>query len=123
MTPLLEFERVVSGYGAARVLHGIDLAIGAGERVAVLGRNGVGKTTVVNTLLGIAQRIEGAIRFAGRRIDDIRHFTAARAGVAVVLQGRAILPNLTVRENLILGAASGGRGEWTVERVYTLFPI
>jgi branched-chain amino acid transport system ATP-binding protein len=105
------------------VLHGIDLAIGTGERVAVLGRNGVGKTTIVNTLLGIARRMEGVVRFAGRQVDDIRHFTAARSGVAVVLQGRAIVPSLSVRENLVLGAASGRRGEWSVPKVFELFPI
>ena len=120
---LLAFDHVVSGYGAARVLHGVSLSIAAGERVAVLGRNGVGKTTVVNTLLGIARRMEGSVSIGGKVVDDIRHFTAARAGIAVVLQGRAIIPNLSVRENLILGAASGRRGEWTVERVFGLFPI
>jgi len=123
VTALLAFEKVVSGYGAARVLHGVSFAIGAGERVAVLGRNGVGKTTIVNTLLGIARRMEGSVSFGGQRVDAIRHFSAARAGVAVVLQGRAIIPNLSVRENLVLGAAAGRRGEWTIERVFELFPI
>jgi len=83
----------------------------------------VGKTTIVNTLLGIARRMEGSVSFGGQRVDAIRHFSAARAGVAVVLQGRAIIPNLSVRENLVLGAAAGRRGEWTIERVFELFPI
>lgn len=122
-TPLLTFEDVHSGYGEAGILHGIGFAIAPGERVALLGRNGVGKTTVVNTLLGIARLTRGAITVAGRKLAPPRHFDAARRGVAVVLQGRCILPNLTVRENLLLGAAAGRKGPWTVERVFGLFPI
>ncbi len=123
MNELLGFSNVVSGYGDARILHDVDLAVGAGERVAILGRNGVGKTTVVKTFLGIARVIAGEVRIAGHRQSAIRHFTAAREGIAVVPQGRRIIPNLTVRENLILGAAVGRRSPWTLERVYNLFPI
>ena len=122
MSELLGFSRVVSGYGDARILHDVDLTIAEGERVAILGRNGVGKTTVVNTFLGVARLIAGEVRIAGRLQSTIRHFTAARLGIAVVPQGRRIVPNLTVRENLILGGAVGRAAPWTLERVYNLFP-
>lgn len=123
MTNLLAFDKVTSGYAGSTVLHGISLAIGERERVAILGRNGVGKTTIVNTFLGIADLMDGAITMSGHKQDPIRHFTAARHGISVVLQGRGILPNLSVRENLILGAAPRRAGPWHLERVFELFPI
>jgi branched-chain amino acid transport system ATP-binding protein len=121
--PLLHFDDVYAGYGEAGILHGIGFRIDSGERVALLGRNGVGKTTVVNTLLGIARLTRGAVAVAGRALASPRHFDAARLGVSVVLQGRFILPNLTVRENLLLGAAAGRKGPWTLQRVFQQFPI
>jgi branched-chain amino acid transport system ATP-binding protein len=120
---LLGFRGVEAGYGDARVLHGIDLVVSENERVAILGRNGVGKSTIVNTFLGVARLRAGEIRFRGARPRAIENFTAARAGVAVVLQGRHIVPNLTVRENLLLGAAVRRPGAWNLERVFELFPI
>jgi ABC-type branched-subunit amino acid transport system ATPase component len=123
MTDLLSFDNVVAGYGGARVLHGISLKIGAGERVAILGRNGVGKTTVVNTFLGIARMMSGSVTLAGRKETEPHHFTAARAGISVVLQGRCIIANLSVRENLQLGAAPRRPGPWNMERVFDQFPI
>lgn len=123
MKNLLAFNNVTSGYGGSTVLHGISIAIGEQERVAILGRNGVGKTTIVNTFLGIADLMDGAITMAGQKQDPIRHFTAARHGISVVLQGRGIIPNLSVQENLILGAAPRRSGPWNLERVFELFPI
>ena len=123
MSELLSFCGVEAGYGESRVLHGIDLAVSENERVAILGRNGVGKSTVVNTFLGVARLRTGEIRFRGAVPRTIQHFTAARAGVAVVLQGRHIIPNLTVRENLLLGAAVRRPGAWNLERVFELFPV
>jgi branched-chain amino acid transport system ATP-binding protein len=120
---LLGFRGVEAGYGESRVLHGIDLAVSENERVAILGRNGVGKSTVVNTFLGVARLRTGEIRFRGAVPRTIQHFTAARAGVAVVLQGRHIIPNLTVRENLLLGAAVRRPGAWNLQRVFELFPV
>src|SRR3974377_1661479 len=116
MSELLGFSRVVSGYGDARILHDVDLTIADGERVAILGRNGVGKTTVVNTFLGVARLIAGEVRIAGGLQSTIRHFTAARLGIAVVPQGRRIVPSLTVRENLILGGAVGRAEPWQLGR-------
>jgi branched-chain amino acid transport system ATP-binding protein len=123
VSELLSFCGVEAGYGESRVLHGIDLAVSENERVAILGRNGVGKSTVVNTFLGVARLRTGEIRFRGAVPRTIQHFTAARAGVAVVLQGRHIIPNLTVRENLLLGAAVRRPGAWNLERVFELFPV
>jgi branched-chain amino acid transport system ATP-binding protein len=123
VSQLLSFRGVEAGYGEARVLHGIDLAVSENERVAILGRNGVGKSTVVNTFLGVARLRAGEIRFRGTAPRTIQHFTAARAGVAAVLQGRHIIPNLTVRENLLLGAAVQRPGAWNLGRVFDLFPV
>ena len=123
MSELLAFNDVRSGYGAARVLHGVDISVGANERVAIVGRNGVGKTTVVNTFLGIARLNGGEIRLNGRAQRDLRRFSAARSGVAVVPQGRCIIPNLTVEENLLLGAAVDRPGPWNLDAVYDLFPV
>ncbi|MFO1136413.1 MAG: ABC transporter ATP-binding protein [Rhodoblastus sp.] len=120
---LLAFEDVHSYYGKAHVLHGVSLSVKQGERVAIIGRNGVGKTTVVNSFLGIAQVRRGRIELNGAAARAIRHFTAAKAGIAVVPQGRRIVPGLTVRENLQLGAAVDRRGPWNIERIFELFPI
>jgi branched-chain amino acid transport system ATP-binding protein len=123
MTELLGLSGVESGYGNARILHRVDLSIGEGQRVAILGRNGVGKTTVVNTFLGVARLSGGEVRLGGQKQSVVRHFTAARLGIVVVPQGRRIIPTLTVRENLALGAAAGRTRPWTIERVFELFPI
>lgn len=123
MTNLLEFESVDAFYGRARILNGVTLSVGAGERVALLGRNGAGKTTLVNTFLGIATARAGRIRLGGEELRRPRHFDAAQLGVSVVPQGRRILSNLSVRENLTLGAASRRAGKWDLERVFDLFPV
>jgi branched-chain amino acid transport system ATP-binding protein len=123
VSSLLSFKDVDAGYGGARVLHGLSLNVDTGESVAILGRNGVGKTTCVRTFLGVAKLFAGEVAFSGRPAKSIRHYDAARAGVSVVLQGRGILPNLTVQENLILGASVRRKGPWTLEAVFGLFPI
>ncbi|SCY33107.1 ABC transporter ATP-binding protein [Microvirga guangxiensis] len=123
MTALLELRNVVAGYGAARILHDLNLSIGEGERVSVIGRNGVGKTTIVNTLLGTSRFMGGEVLYRGRALPKIAGHTAATCGIAVVPQGRKILPNLTVAENLRLGAALGRKGRWTIDEIYRLFPI
>ena len=121
--PLLRLEQVDAFYGAAHILHGLSLEVKAGERVALIGRNGVGKTTVVNTILGLAALRGGRIHLGHVELTRPRTYMAAQHGVAVVPQGRRIVANLTVEENLLLGAAVGRRGHWTVPRVYELFPI
>ncbi|TFE36487.1 ABC transporter ATP-binding protein [Paraburkholderia dipogonis] len=123
MSALLSLEKVNSGYGRAQVLHDFSLKIGCQERVAILGRNGVGKTTVVNTCLGLANLHSGSVQMGGKQFRKLRSFNAAWSGVAVVPQGRRIVPTLSVRENLLLGAAVKRPGPWNVESVFNLFPI
>jgi branched-chain amino acid transport system ATP-binding protein len=119
---VLELRNVNSYYGHAKVLHDVSLEISAGERVAILGRNGAGKTTVVNSFLGIADVRVGTVVLGGKEMRTIAHFDAARRGIAVVPQGRRILPNLTVQENLLLGTAVHRAGPWNLATVYALFP-
>ena len=117
----IRLRSVEAGYGYARILHGISFAVRKDDAVAILGRNGVGKTTIVNTFLGIARLLSGRVHLQGTKYRDIRHYSAACAGIATVMQGRGILSNLTVRENLLLGAAPKRRGPWSLRRVYELF--
>jgi branched-chain amino acid transport system ATP-binding protein len=123
MSSLLSLRQVSSGYGRAQVLHNLSIEIGRQERVAVLGRNGVGKTTIVNTCIGLASLHGGSIQMGGKEFRKLRSFNAAWSGVAVVPQGRRIIPTLTVRENLLLGAAVKRKGPWNIESIFALFPI
>ena len=123
MNPLLKIENINAFYGAAHILHGMSLQVNAGERVALIGRNGVGKTTVVNTILGLASLRSGNIHLGASAMTRPRTYMASQHGIAVVPQGRRIVANLTVEENLHLGAAVGRKGPWTVPEIYKLFPI
>ena len=123
MNALLSLNNVQSFYGSAHILHGLGLHVHAGERVALIGRNGVGKTTVVNTILGLAQMKAGTVHFGSTPITRPRPYVAAQHGIVVVPQGRRIVANLTVEENLLLGAATGRKGPWNVPEIYKLFPI
>lgn len=123
MTALLKLDRINAFYGSAHILHDLSLAVNPGERVALIGRNGVGKTTVVNTILGLASLRGGSIELGGKTLGRPRPYLAAQHGVAVVPQGRRIVANLTVEENLLLGAAVKRKGPWDVPAVYKLFPI
>jgi branched-chain amino acid transport system ATP-binding protein len=123
MSALLNLKSVNAFYGAAHILHDLSLHVNNGERVALIGRNGVGKTTVVNTILGLASLRNGAVELEGKSYSKLRTYMAAQHGVAVVPQGRCIVANLSVEENLILGAAVGRKGRWSVSEVYKLFPI
>jgi branched-chain amino acid transport system ATP-binding protein len=125
MTALLEIRDVRAGYGdTGDVLHGIDLDVHEGEVVAVLGRNGVGKTTLVNTLMGLVRARAGSIRLEGRELVGENAHEIARAGIAIVPQGRRIFARLTVEENLKLArrAVAGRPAEWTLDAVYELLP-
>jgi branched-chain amino acid transport system ATP-binding protein len=120
---VLRFENVDASYADAHVLRSVALEVRRGERVALLGRNGVGKTTVANTVGGIARLRGGRVVMGDRSYARLHGYTASQAGVSIVPQGRRILPNLTVEENLLLGGASGRKGQWSLERIYALFPI
>jgi ABC-type branched-subunit amino acid transport system ATPase component len=123
MSALLKLENLNAYYGAAHILHNLSLHVNAGERVALIGRNGVGKTTVVNTILGLATLRDGSVSLEGHVYTKLRAYMAAQHGVAVVPQGRCIVANLSVEENLQLGAAVGRKGPWSVKEIYKLFPI
>jgi branched-chain amino acid transport system ATP-binding protein len=123
MSALLRLENVNAFYGSAHILHNLSLAVNPGERVALIGRNGVGKTTVVNTVLGLATLRGGQIHLDASVLSRPRPYFAAQHGVAVVPQGRRIVANLSVKENLLLGAAVRRKGPWSVAEVYKLFPI
>ena len=124
MSPLLEIENIETAYGSSQVLFGVSLAIREGEVATLLGRNGMGKTTTVRSLLGLTRAHAGTVRFRGERIDALAPDRIARMGLAVVPEGRQIFPNLSVQENLRAFGAnrSASREPWTLERVYALFP-
>ena len=123
MTALLQLDNINAFYGSAHILHNLSLAVNPGERVGLIGRNGVGKTTVVNTILGLASLRGGRIHLGNYVLEKPRPYMAAQHGVVVVPQGRRIVANLTVEENLQLGAAVGRKGPWNVPEIYKLFPI
>ena len=123
-TPLLRCRGLEAGYGASQVLFGLDFDIHAGEVVALLGRNGMGKSTLIKTLVGGLRAQRGAIHFLGQPIHRARADHVARLGVAIVPEGRQCFPNLSVREHLIAFAATRNDAAtpWTLERLYALFP-
>jgi branched-chain amino acid transport system ATP-binding protein len=117
---VLEVEDVHTYYGASHVLQGITLEVGEGEVLAILGRNGVGKTTLVRSIIGFTPPRRGAVRFRGDTITRWPPYRMVAAGLALVPQGRRVFPSLTVRENLDVARRAGGG--WSVARVETLFP-
>ncbi|MGH9246677.1 MAG: ABC transporter ATP-binding protein [Acidimicrobiales bacterium] len=119
---LLEVRDLVSGYRHGAVLHGVDFDLDAGEVVAVLGRNGMGKTTFVMTLMGLVRPTTGTVRFSGRELAGTRADVMARAGLALVPQGRRVFAPLSVDDHLALAARFGRPGEWTAARLYELLP-
>jgi len=121
---MLQVRGVQTFYGASQTLYGVDLNIQAGEVVTLLGRNGMGKTTLVRSIIGLLRPARGSIRFEGRELVGLPAYAIARAGVGLVPEGRQIFPNLTVQENLLATASiRRARHEgWTLPSVYELFP-
>ena len=121
---LLSVGGLETAYGQSQVLFGIDLEIRTGEVVALLGRNGMGKTTIVRSIMGLTPARAGSIEFRGRHIERAPPDRIARSGIALVPEGRQIFPNLSVYENLaaFAGNRNGSADPWTVERVFSLFP-
>jgi branched-chain amino acid transport system ATP-binding protein len=122
--PIIEAEGLHTYYGASHILHDIDFLVRAGEAIGLMGRNGMGKTTLIRTLLGHIAPRAGAIKINGRAMTGAAPYLIARQGIAYVPEGRGIFPNLSVRENLIMAARPGpaGRRDWTYERVLQTFP-
>jgi branched-chain amino acid transport system ATP-binding protein len=115
---MLEVRGLETAYGRSQVLFGVDLEIQAGQVVSLLGRNGMGKTTTVRSVMGITPATSGFIRFEGKELNALPSYRIAQAGIGLVPEGRQVFPNLTVRENLL---ATARRGSWTLERVLELF--
>jgi len=120
----LKVEGLEASYGTAQVLFGIDFTVDAGRAVALLGRNGVGKTTTIRTIMGLLPARSGAIWFDGARLDGAKPHVIARHGLGLVPEGRQIFAKLSVEENLLAFAAkrSGASAPWTLERVFRQFP-
>jgi branched-chain amino acid transport system ATP-binding protein len=121
---LLELSEVETRYGLSQVLFGVSLAVGRGEVITLMGRNGMGKTTTVRSIMGLTRAKAGSVRFDGREIRGLASFRIAQLGIGLVPEGRQIFPNLSVKENLVAAAAerSHGAKPWSLPRVYELFP-
>ena len=124
MTPVLEVDALETFYGASQALFGVGLRIEPGEMVTLLGRNGMGKTTTVRSIVGLSRPRRGTVRFLGEAIERRTADQNGRAGIGLVPEGRQIFPNLTVEENLLAWASNRSRAgkPWTLARVLQLFP-
>jgi branched-chain amino acid transport system ATP-binding protein len=122
--PLLEVSDIQTSYGISRVLFGVSLAIAPGEMVSLMGRNGMGKTTTVRSIMGLTPSTAGSIRFGGVQIRSLPAYRIAKLGLGLVPEGRQVFPNLTTRENLLATAANRNRAAdpWTLAKVFALFP-
>jgi branched-chain amino acid transport system ATP-binding protein len=121
---LLELTGIETCYGRSQVLFGISLAIAPGEMVTLMGRNGMGKTTTVRSIMGLTPALAGSVRFDGQEISKLAPYRVAQLGIGLVPEGRQVFPNLSARENLIATAAnrSDAADPWTLDKVCTLFP-
>lgn len=118
---MLKLKELNSYYGASHILHGIDLEVKQGQVVTLLGRNGMGKTTTIHSIIGFVRKKEGEILLEGKNITSLESHQIARNGIGIVPQGRRIFPNLSVTENLTVFSNPKG-GEWNLERIFDLFP-
>ena len=125
MKSLLQIENLQAAYGRSQVLFGVDLEVYPGTVVSLLGRNGMGKTTTIRSLLGITQASSGRVRFSGQEVQQWPAYRISRLGIGLVPEGRQIFPLLTVRENLLATAANRHNlnSAWDLQKVYDLFPI
>jgi branched-chain amino acid transport system ATP-binding protein len=124
MSALIQAQGLHTYYGESHILHGVDLQIKAGESIGLLGRNGMGKSTLIRTILGHVTPASGNISVRGKNCTRAAPYQVSRLGIAYVPEGRGIFPNLNVRENLLVAARPGfeGRNDWTYERVLQAFP-
>ena len=124
MSAILRVEHLETAYGASQVLFGVSFSIGEGEMATLLGRNGMGKTTIIRSIMGLTPSRAGTVSFRGERIEQRATDRIARMGIALVPEGRQIFPNLSVRENLVAFAdnRSGTKSPWNEARVFEFFP-
>jgi branched-chain amino acid transport system ATP-binding protein len=122
--PLIEARGLHTYYGSSHVLHGVDFSIGVGETVSLLGRNGMGKTTTIRSILGLTPPREGQVKIKGQDLSRAPTHRIIRQGIGYVPEGRGMFPNLTVRESLLMAARPGvdGRNDWNLERALATFP-
>ena len=119
--PVLEVRGIETSYGLSQVLFGVSLSIAAGEMVTLMGRNGMGKTTTVRSIMGLTPARAGSIRFTGAEIRGLPPYRIAQRGIGLVPEGRQIFPNLSVHENLVATAVKRA-GDWSLDKIYALFP-
>ena len=121
---LLEVDAIETCYGLSQVLFGLSLQIKAGEMIALMGRNGMGKTTTVRSIMGLTPARSGHVRFAEHEVRGLPSYRIAQLGIGLVPEGRQIFPNLTVRENLVAAASNrlGASDPWTLDKVHLMFP-
>lgn len=121
---LIEARAINAFYGASHILHGVDFVVRRGETIGLMGRNGMGKTTLLKSMLGLLAPRSGSVNVRGQDMTGAQPHRIARAGIAYVPEGRGIFPNLSVRENLVMAARPGhdGRSQWTLERACETFP-
>ena len=122
--PLLEVEAIETCYGLSQVLFGMSLEVRVGEMVSLMGRNGMGKTTTIRSIMGLTPARAGRIRLGGNEVRGLPSFRIAKLGIGLVPEGRQIFPNLTVQENLVAASANrfGSADPWTIEKIHDLFP-
>jgi branched-chain amino acid transport system ATP-binding protein len=122
---ILDVEQLTASYGASQILFGINLQVAEAETVCIIGRNGVGKSTTLKTIMGMVKPQSGSIKFNGREIGGMPSYKICRNGVSYIPQGRHIFPNLSTRENLLIAVRKGSNPEfqWTFEKIYGLFPV
>lgn len=121
---MLILENIHTYYGKSHILHGVSLTVGEGEIVSLLGRNGVGKTTTLRTIMGLTPPTEGSILFREEEITRLKSYQIAKKGIGLIPEERWIFPTLTVDQNLLIGQKKGAseREEWTLEMCYATFP-
>ena len=120
---LLEVDKINTFYGISHILFDVSLNIEEGEVVSILGRNGVGKTTLLRSVIGLTPPRSGRVVFGGKEIQRLPSFKIARLGVGFVPEDRIIFPELTVKENLEMGIKTRGKGDWDLSRVYKMYPV
>jgi branched-chain amino acid transport system ATP-binding protein len=121
---LLEIDGIETCYGLSQVLFGLSLKVQSGEMVALMGRNGMGKTTTIRSIMGMTPARAGKVRFAGEEVRSLPSYKIAKLGIGLVPEGRQIFPNLTVYENLVAAAGNraGNSDPWTIDKIHALFP-
>nr|WP_249128123.1 ABC transporter ATP-binding protein [Bradyrhizobium lablabi] len=121
---MLEIDGIETCYGLSQVLFGLSLRVHSGEMVALMGRNGMGKTTTIRSIMGLTPARAGTVRFAGQDVRTLPSYKIAQLGIGLVPEGRQIFPNLTVHENLVAasGNRQGARDPWTIDKIHALFP-